>query len=84
MLFGALIKLKISMKNENSYSSMKDEVAAQRLYYASTARTYDSMRNDYQKIANKCLTHILNITPGEVNPYRTASGIALLGIKKNL
>ena len=41
-----------------------------------------SVFNNYAQIARVCNTHVLNITPAGINPYRTASHVALIGIKK--
>jgi ubiquinone/menaquinone biosynthesis C-methylase UbiE len=41
-----------------------------------------SVFDDYETIENRCRSvHILNTVPAGVNPYRTASHVALLGIK---
>jgi SAM-dependent methyltransferase len=41
-----------------------------------------SVFNDYGQIARGCKSvHVLNTTPGGVNPYRSASHVALLGLK---
>jgi ubiquinone/menaquinone biosynthesis C-methylase UbiE len=41
-----------------------------------------SVFNDYKKIKKECRSvHLLNTKDGDVNPYSTASHIALLGIK---
>jgi len=42
-----------------------------------------SVFNDYARIRAKCRSvHVLNTVDGGVNPYRTASHVTLLGIKK--
>jgi SAM-dependent methyltransferase len=42
-----------------------------------------SVFNNYQLIQDHCKSiHILNTRDGHINPYRTASHVALLGIKK--
>jgi hypothetical protein len=41
-----------------------------------------SVFNQYDLISHKCNTHILNTVPGGVNPYKTSSHVALLGLKK--
>lgn len=41
-----------------------------------------SVFNNYAQIARACRTHIFNTEPAGINPYRTASHVALLGIKK--
>jgi SAM-dependent methyltransferase len=42
-----------------------------------------SVFNNYKQIRNQCKSvHLLNTTDGFIDPYRTASNVALLGIKK--
>lgn len=41
-----------------------------------------SVFNDFPLIRKHCEVHVLNTSAGGVNPYRTASHIALLGLKK--
>lgn len=42
-----------------------------------------SVFDNYAQIAAQCRSmHLLNTKPGGYNPYRTASHVALLGIKK--
>lgn len=41
-----------------------------------------SVYNNFQQIARLCNIHVLNTFPSGVNPYRTCSHVALLGIKK--
>jgi ubiquinone/menaquinone biosynthesis C-methylase UbiE len=41
-----------------------------------------SVFSDYKQVAKQCHTYILNTQPSGINPYRTASHVALLGIKK--
>jgi ubiquinone/menaquinone biosynthesis C-methylase UbiE len=42
-----------------------------------------SVFNDYRFIKSACKkVHLLNTNDGDINPYRTASHIALLGVKK--
>jgi SAM-dependent methyltransferase len=42
-----------------------------------------SVFNNYKQIKRQCESiHILNTNDGEINPYKTASHVALLGIKK--
>ena len=42
-----------------------------------------SVFNNYRQIQNHCKSiHILNTRDGHINPYRTASHVALLGIKR--
>ncbi|TLD68418.1 class I SAM-dependent methyltransferase [Phragmitibacter flavus] len=42
-----------------------------------------SVFNNYRQIKQQCRSvHLLNTTPGDINPYRSASHVALLGIKK--
>jgi ubiquinone/menaquinone biosynthesis C-methylase UbiE len=42
-----------------------------------------SVFNNYKQVKNQCKSvHILNTTSGAINPYRSASHVALLGIKK--
>ena len=42
-----------------------------------------SVFNSYKQIKAKCRSiHLLNTQDGLINPYRTASHVALLGIKK--
>lgn len=41
-----------------------------------------SVFNNYKQISRRCRSvHIFNATPAGINPYRTASHVALLGIK---
>jgi len=42
-----------------------------------------SVFNDYRRIAKACHIHLVNTMDGGRNPYRTASHVALLGIKKS-
>jgi len=41
-----------------------------------------SVFNDLPEIQRTCDVYVLNTTPGGANPYRTASHIALLGLKR--
>ena len=41
-----------------------------------------SVFNDYGLVSRQCDTYLLNTMPGGINPYRTATHVALLGIKK--
>lgn len=42
-----------------------------------------SVFNNYEKIGNECRSvHLLNTKDGHIDPYKTASHVALLGIKK--
>jgi hypothetical protein len=42
-----------------------------------------SVFNSYKQIQQECKSiHLLNTTPGGINPDRSASQVALLGIKK--
>jgi len=41
-----------------------------------------SVFNNYKQIRNQCHIHIFNTNPAGINPYRTASHVALLAIKK--
>jgi ubiquinone/menaquinone biosynthesis C-methylase UbiE len=41
-----------------------------------------SVFDNYKDISRQCKTHILNTAGAGINPYKTASHIALLGIKK--
>jgi ubiquinone/menaquinone biosynthesis C-methylase UbiE len=42
-----------------------------------------SVFNDFRKLKSQCGTiHLLNTRDGNINPYRSASHVALLGIKK--
>lgn len=41
-----------------------------------------SVFNDYRTISEQCHTFVLNTVPAGINPYRTASHVALLAIKK--
>jgi ubiquinone/menaquinone biosynthesis C-methylase UbiE len=43
-----------------------------------------SVFNNYRQIAAECETYILNTSPAGVSSYRSASHVALLGIKKGL
>jgi len=44
-----------------------------------------SVFNDYRRIEEQCKSmHVVNTTNGHINYYRTASTIALLGIKKQI
>jgi len=43
-----------------------------------------SVFNSYRQISRSCASiHVLNIGGGRVNPYRTSSHVALLGLKEN-
>ena len=42
-----------------------------------------SVYNNYEQIAQSCRIHILNTGDAHINPYRSASHVALLGIKKS-
>jgi ubiquinone/menaquinone biosynthesis C-methylase UbiE len=43
-----------------------------------------SVFNSYKQIEAKCKRiHVLNTAPGKINPYKTASQIALLGVKED-
>jgi ubiquinone/menaquinone biosynthesis C-methylase UbiE len=42
-----------------------------------------SVFNSYKQIEEKCKRiHLLNTAPGKINPYKTASHVALLGVKE--
>jgi SAM-dependent methyltransferase len=44
-----------------------------------------SVFNNYKQIRNKCISvHILNTRDGSIDPYKTASHVALLGIKEHV
>lgn len=43
-----------------------------------------SIFNNYSQIRKQCNSvHLLNTSDGDINPYRTASHVALLGIKRS-
>jgi hypothetical protein len=72
-----------------------DPVAIQREYYRRTAGQYDALHlegeglaysysvfQDYPSIRRACRSvHIINTTPAGVDPYRSATHVALLGLK---